>query len=384
MEDPTLPTKRRFFSRALVALAVLFIFLAGFTSGSWYRNSQADLDLSQFWNVYGLLQKKYVGQIDSKKAVDGAIEGLVNSLGDPYSMYLPPEEKKKLDEELSGEFEGVGAVLAAKDKETVVVELISASPAEKAGIKEKDVIIAVDDQSTDSLVLDEVVAKIRGPKGSSVKITVTRTGTTEPISLTITRDKIQVKSVSSKMIGTVGYIDITQFGDDTVTGVTEAVTDLKAKKAKAVILDLRDNPGGYLNAVPPIAGLFIPPSVIVKEKYRDGKTDSLRSTSLPLLPDTPLFVLTNEFSASAAEILAGALQDYDRAKIIGQTTYGKGSVQDIVPLYGSSALRLTIAEWLTPKDRVINKKGIEPDVAVTGEKTDQSDPVLDKALELAK
>lgn len=383
MQEIPAQTKRRIFSRALIVLAVVFIFLAGFTSGSAYRNSQSQLDLSQFWNVFGLLEKKYVGTIDQKKAVDGAIEGLVNSLGDPYSMYLPPAEKQKLDEELSGEFEGIGAVLVEKDKKTLVAELIAGSPAEKAGLKEKDAILAVDDQPTEGLVLDEVVSKIRGPKGSSVKVTLERSSSSNLVNVTIVRDKIQVKSVTSKMIGQVGYIDITQFGDDTVNGVTEAVNDLKTKKAKAVIIDVRDNPGGYLNAVPPIAGLFIPPSIIVKEKYRDGKTDSLRSTSLPILPDTPLFLLINESSASAAEILAGALQDYGRAKLIGQKTFGKGSVQDIIPLYGSSALRLTIAEWLTPKDRVINKKGIEPDVPVEGEKTADTDPILNKALELA-
>lgn len=383
MQELSPQQKRQLFSRLLVTFAVLLVFAAGMVAGTSMERRKSALDLTQFWNVYGLLQKEYIGTLDKEKAVEGATKGLVESLDDPYSSYLPADERKRLDEELSGQFDGIGAILSEKDRRTEIVELIPGSPAEKAGLKANDLILAVDDQPTEGLVLDEVVSKIRGPKDTTVTLLVERSGTDDPIVFKITRAKIQVKSVKSEMKGQVGYIDISQFGDDTVEGVTEAVKSLKDKKAKAIILDLRNNPGGYLNSVPPIAGLFLPPSVIVKEKYKSGKTDSLRSTSVPILPDTPLFILVNDSSASASEILAGALQDYDRATLIGEKTYGKGSVQDIIPLYGSAALRLTIAEWLTPKDRAINKMGIEPDVVIEDKIEGTSDAVLEKALELA-
>jgi carboxyl-terminal processing protease len=383
MQELSPQQKRQLFSRLLVTFAVLLVFAAGMVAGTSMERRKSALDLTQFWNVYGLLQKEYIGTLDKDKAVEGATKGLVESLDDPYSSYLPADERKRLDEELSGQFDGIGAILSEKDRRTEIVELIPGSPAEKAGLKANDLILAVDDQPTEGLVLDEVVSKIRGPKDTTVTLLIERSGTDDPIVFKITRAKIQVKSVKSEMKGQVGYIDVSQFGDDTVEGVTEAVKSLKDKKAKAIILDLRNNPGGYLNSVPPIAGLFLPPSVIVKEKYKSGKTDSLRSTSVPILPDTPLFILVNDSSASASEILAGALQDYDRATLIGEKTYGKGSVQDIIPLYGSAALRLTIAEWLTPKDRAINKMGIEPDVVIEDKIEGTSDAVLEKALELA-
>lgn len=379
MED----RRRRIYSRVLVVSAIALVFLSGVISGGAYERSRQKVDLNQFWNVYGLLERRYVGEIDPKKASDGAVQGLVESLGDPYSAYLPEEEKKKLDEELSGSFEGIGAVLSQRNKQTIIVELIEGSPASKSTLKVNDTVVAVDDVPVEGLVLEEVVAKIRGPKDTSVVLTVARDGTEQPIKVTVTRADIQVKSVTSSMKGTVGYIDIAQFGDDTVDAVKAAIEELKKKKATAYVVDLRDNPGGYLNAVPPIAGQFLPPSVIVKERYKSGKVDSLRSVALPVIPDAPLYVLVNGGSASASEILAGALQDYGRAKLIGEKTFGKGSVQDIIPLYGNTALRLTIAEWLTPKDRAINKKGIEPDVTVADERTDGRDPVLEKALELA-
>jgi len=374
---------RRIVFRSLLVGSVLLIFLAGMITGIGYQKQQGDLNLSQFWNVYGLLKNRYSGQIDKKKAVQGAINGLVESLGDPYSGYLAEEEKRKLDEDLSGEFEGIGAVLSQKEDKVEVVELIAGSPAEKAGIKSGDIVVSIDGQSAEGLILEEVVGKIRGPKGTEVSLILERTGQDDPIEVKITRANIQVNSVTHKKIGTVGYIDITQFGDDTVKGVDEAVTSLKDQGITDLIIDLRDNPGGYLNAVPPIAGEFLPPSVIVKEKYKDGKTDELRSTSVPTLPEVPLFVLVNKGSASAAEILAGALQDYDRATIIGEKTFGKGSVQDIITLSENAALRLTIAEWLTPKDRAINNKGIEPDVALTDKKSGDADAILDRALQLA-
>lgn len=370
--------------RLLVGLAILAAFAGGFFSGHANQVKRDGLNLDQFWNVFNLIQRRYVHSVDANVAAEGAAKGLVESLGDPYSAYLPPTDKKNLDDELKGEFEGVGAELTLKDKLVVVVAPLAGSPAEAAGLKAQDVVLKVDDVTTANLTLNEVVQKIRGPKGTTVKLTVSRSGSDQPLEVTIKRSSIQVKSVNWKMIDTVGYVEISQFGEDTVALTQQAVKELAAKNPKAMIIDLRNNPGGYLNTVAPIAGLFIPPSVVVIERYKDSKTDEIRSTDVPVLPTTPLYLLVNEGSASAAEILAGALQDYKRATLVGHKTFGKGSVQDLISLKDGAALRITIAEWLTPNQRAINKVGIEPDVKVEGDKKDGTDPILDKALELIK
>ncbi len=375
---------RQNLSRLFLILAIAAVFGAGFFTGNRVSIGSNQLDLTQFWQVYRFINDRYVGSIDNKKAAEGAAAGLVSSLGDPFSSFLPPEDRKNLDDELKGEFEGIGAELTQKDQLITVVAPLAGSPAEAAGLKANDIVVKIDGQSTEGMSLDDAVKKIRGQKGTSVSMTVQRQGKSDPIELKITRENIQVKSVKSKMIGTVGYIEVNQFGDDTVDLFRAAVKDIAAQKATAVVVDLRNNPGGYLNAVGPVVGQFVAPSVVTIEKYKSGKTDEVRSTDVPLLPKTPLFLLVNGGSASAAEIMAGALQDDKRATLIGQKTFGKGSVQDIIPLTGGAALRITIAEWLTPNKRAINKVGIEPDVKVDGEKTATADPVLDKALELAK
>ncbi|HUD20828.1 MAG TPA: S41 family peptidase [Candidatus Saccharimonadales bacterium] len=371
--------------RLFLGVAIVLAFGASFFGGAAYEKSRQQLDLSKFWDVYSLVKSNYVGDINKTDVVNGAIEGMVAGLGDPFSSYLTQDQSQNLNSELSGQFEGIGAELTDKNGQVVVVAPITDSPAEKAGLKANDVIVAVDGKSTDGQTLDQVVNEIRGTKGTTVKVTVTRGSQDAPIDLTITRDSIQVKSVTWKMIGSVGYIDISQFGDDTVNLATQAVNELNAKNPKAMVIDLRNNPGGYLNDVSPIAGMFISPSVVVKEKYRAGMTDSISSTAIPVMPNTPMYLLVNGGSASAAEILAGALQDYGRAKLVGAKTFGKGSVQNVIDLSDGSALRITIAEWLTPKDRAINKVGLTPDIAVTGDKdiTTGADPVLDKALQLA-
>jgi len=371
-------------ARFLTVGAVVLVFAAGVLSGISYNDHQHGVDMAKFWQVYDMVHANYVGSVDDSKLIEGATKGLVQGLGDPFSSYLPSSEKQSLDQELSGQFEGIGAELTEKDGLITVVAPLADSPAEKAGLKAKDIITAIDDTKTDGMTVDDAVTKIRGPKDTTVKLTVVRDGLNGTKDITIKRENIQVKSVNDKMLGTVGYMQITQFGEDTVAGVTAAVKDLASHNPTAIVIDLRDNPGGYLNDVAPIAGNFIPPSVVVKEKYRDGKTDELRTTDVPTFPTTPIYILINGGSASAAEILAGALQDYKRATLVGEKSFGKGSVQSLIDLPGSSALRITIAEWLTPNGRAINKVGITPDVVVAGDKTDTSDPVLDKALQLAQ
>jgi len=368
--------QRRIASRVFVGLSVLFIFLAGWLFGSYYQQSKDGLDLTKFWHVYSLIKDRYPGSFDADKAVDGAIGGLVSSLEDPYSSFLTEEDKKRLEEDLSGEFEGIGAILTQKDSQIVVVGILDGSPASTAKLQADDVILAVNQELTDGQVLDQVVSRIRGPKGSEVTLTIRRS---EKVSeITIKRDRIEVKSVTYSKSGEVGVIKIAQFGDDTIVGLKEAITDLEKQGSKKYLIDLRDNPGGYLGVVTEAAGFFLPPgSVVVKEKFRGSRGDEIKTKGTPLIPTKPIFVLINGGSASASEILAGALQDHQRAEVLGEKSYGKGSVQDVLNLRGNTALRLTIAEWLTPKDRAINKVGIEPDRKIA---SDSDEKELESAL----
>lgn len=390
--------KFRFIRHIVAVIFLLLIFGTGYILGQTITNGRQKLDLNQFWQVYDLIERRFVGTIDPSKATEGAMAGLVQSLGDPYSSYLPVQARKDLADELRGEFEGIGAELIQKDGLITVVTPLSLSPAETAGLKAKDIILKIGDESTESMSINDAVSKIRGPKGTTVILEVARSKVTDPIKLIIKRDAIRVKSVDSKMLdNNIGYIEIRQFGDDTVDLFKKTLNELIGKQPKALIIDLRNNPGGYLDAVAPIVGQFIAPNIIVKERYTQRDTfwksftsnyqneriEVIRSMEVPILPNIPLFVLINGGSASATEIMSGALQDYTRATLVGQKTFGKGSVQDIIPLKNGAALRLTIAEWLTPKDRRISKKGIDPDVVVEGDKTTESDLVLAKAIELA-
>ena len=276
--------------------ALFFVLGAGYVLGQTVTNGRQKLDLNQFWQVYDIINRRYVGSMDQSKASEGAVAGLVQSLGDPFSMYLPAQARKDLDNELKGEFEGIGAELTQKDGLLTVVAPIDGSPAAAAGLMPKDIILKIGDEATDGLRLDEAVSKIRGPKGTTVTLEIVRLKANEPIKITITRDAIHVKSVDAKMLeGNIGFLEIRQFGDDTVELVKSGVAELAKSKPKALIIDLRNDPGGYLDAVAPIAGQFIAPNVIVKERYKDGRTDLIRSTDVPVLPNTPLYILVNGF-----------------------------------------------------------------------------------------
>ncbi len=383
MENNINPKQRRLLSKVFLVIGIGLVFFAGFLSGSSYELSRQKLNLDDFWTAYGIIENRFVGSIDKQRAVEGATRGLLESLQDPFSGFLSSVERSNLNEELSGEFEGIGARLETKDQKITVVAPLSGSPAERAGLKSGDIILEIDGNTTEEMSLDTAVSKIRGPEGTEVKLLIFRAANDGPIELSVKREKIQIPSVSWKMLDNIAYMEISQFGDDTPEKATQGFNELASKNPKAFILDLRNNPGGYLDDVAPIAGAFIPPSVVTIQKFKGQETEEIRSTKPPILPNLPLFVLVNEGSASAAEILAGALQDYGRAKIVGAKTFGKGSVQDLIPIGNGSAIRLTIAEWLTPKGKKVNKVGIEPDVAVEGEKTETSDPVLEKAIELA-
>lgn len=399
--------KKFFIIIGVLWLAVIFYF-AGYLVGHKniiFENFQPKLvntelkkpqnvDFSLFWQAWQLVTEKYVGTYSTQKLVYGAIKGMVEALGDPYSNFLESSAKNQLEDDLSGQFEGIGAELSEQNDKIVVVAPLAGTPADKAGLKPQDEIVAIDGQDTTGMALDDAVSKIRGPAGTEVTLLINRQGFSAPQEFKIKRELITVQSVKWKMLAApgsdkenIGYIQITQFGDDTATLAQKAAQELAARNPQAIILDLRNNPGGYLDSAVDVTSLFVPKdSVVVKEQYKDGHKDESKTTLAPILQNYKVVVLANEGSASASEITAGALQDLRGAILVGQKTFGKGSVQELENLDSSAVLKLTVAKWLTPKDRTIDKEGIKPDIEVDLTEQDQAqghDPQLDRALEEA-
>ena len=331
-----------------------------------------------------VVKGQYVGTAEGPLLMTGSLKGMVNSLGDPYSVYLDPKMFSELMLETKGSFGGVGIVLGVKDKQLTVVAPIEGTPAETAGILSGDLIVKIDGQDTKDMALDEAVGKIRGKEGSKVTLTIQRTGQ-EAEEYSLTRATIVLKSVSGKILENgIGYIRLSMFSETTGNDFTQKMSELTEQGMTSLILDLRNNPGGLIGESVKVARLLVPQGPIVSVIGKDGE----RETSQSYLEKTPLplVVLINGGSASASEIVAGAIQDTGAGKLIGVKTFGKGSVQRIIPLDKDSAVKITIAEYHTPKDRSIHGKGIEPDVVVEmpKDKDAKSDPQLDKAIEVLK
>lgn len=346
-----------------------------------------DVDFSIFWDAWKLVTEKYVGEYSPQKMVYGAIKGMIEALGDPYSTFLEPGANKVLLEDLSGAIQGIGAELSKKDDQLIIVAPLDDSPAQKAGLQAQDEILEINGESTINISLDQAIEKIRGPAGSEVTLLINRSDLKEPKEFKIERAVITIKSVQREMKDNIGIIKITQFADDTKDLTIQAADELLKKNPKAIILDLRNNPGGYLETSIDVASLFMDRGVVVKEQYKDGRKEELNTTLDGKLKNLPVFVLVNEGSASASEIVAGALRDSRNAAIIGKKTFGKGSVQELENLSSGSALKITVAKWLTPKDKTIDKEGIKPDIEVDLTDADLAsdrDPQLDRALEEAR
>ena len=331
-----------------------------------------------------VVKGQYVGTAEGPLLMTGSLKGMVNSLGDPYSVYLDPKMYSELMLETKGSFGGVGIVLGVKDKQLTVVAPIEGTPAETAGILSGDLIVKIDGQDTKDMALDEAVGKIRGKEGSKVTLTIQRTGQ-EAEEYSLTRATIVLKSVSGKILENgIGYIRLSMFSETTGNDFTQKMSELTEQGMTSLILDLRNNPGGLIGESVKVARLLVPQGPIVSVIGKDGE----RETSQSYLEKTPLplVVLINGGSASASEIVAGAIQDTGAGKLIGVKTFGKGSVQRIIPLDKDSAVKITIAEYHTPKDRSIHGKGIEPDIVVEmpKDKDAKSDPQLDKAIEVLK
>jgi len=346
-----------------------------------------NLDFDQFWDIWNFAKENYYKQpVSDEDLFYGSIKGMMAGLDDPYSTFFDPEEAKEFGETLNGTFEGIGAQIDADENgQLVIVAPLPESPAETAGLRPGDKILAIDGIETMGMSVDEAVNKIRGPKDSTVTLIITRNGLDSAMEVPITRDTISVDSVKLEMRDDgLAVISIYFFGDDTANLFTAAVNDVLTQGAKGIILDLRSNPGGLLDVAIDIGSAWIGQDTVVIQSTRDKKQAFVGSGNARLT-DISTVVLVDGGSASASEIVAGALQDYGFAQLVGTQTFGKGSVQDYRELEDGSAFKITTAEWLTPKERSINHVGITPDVVVEYTQADADadiDPQMNKAMEL--
>jgi len=347
------------------------------------RDLPTKLDFSSVQEVYEELRTSYDGQLTVEQLLDGLKTGLAQATGDPYTEYFNPEAAKKLNDQIDGSFSGIGAVLGKdSDGNLIVVSPIAGSPAEKAGIKAQDIISQIDSASTTGMNTDEAVTRIRGDKGTKVTLKIVRKDT-QALSITITRDDITIPSVTSKTLdGNIGYLQISQFTEDTVKLASEAADKFKQAGVKGIVLDLRGDPGGILPVAVDVSSLWLPAGKIVLTERRGGtivKTHTSDGTAT--LQGIPTVVLIDGGSASASEIVAGALRDNNVATLMGVTSFGKGSVQEINELPGGAELKVTIARWYTPGGKNIDKQGIKPDkeVKLPDDLKEGQDPQLDAA-----
>jgi carboxyl-terminal processing protease len=398
---PSSHRRRPFFGVVFLLLA----FMVGMFVGGWefarlspsevlkqtfVAESEGErISFDLFWDVWNRIQDHYVdAPVDEQQLLYGSIQGLVRSLDDPYSIFLDPEQTKDFMSQINGTFEGIGAEIDIEEGKLVIIAPLKDSPAEHAGLQAGDWILRIDEEETTDLSAEEAVSKIRGPKGTVVKLEVLHSDATESVVIEITRDEIKVESVKWEFretsAGTIAMVSIYHFNDDTTDLLNAAISEILVKDVKGLVLDLRNNPGGFLETSIEVASEFMDHDVVVTQSSDVDVEKVYKSEGEPRLIGMPTVVLVNGGSASASEIVAGALQDYKLATIIGQQTFGKGSVQDYDEFTDGSSLKLTIAKWLTPKGRTIQGEGIKPDIDVQFTQEDQKekrDPQLDRALD---
>lgn len=384
-------------------LITLLIFVIGIYLGSLnkeffqekfsflYDKPEVDetkVDLTDFWKAWDSIDEKYpeAKNVDNQERVYGAIKGLVGSLGDPYSTFFTPEETKVFEEDISGNFSGVGMEVGMKENILTVIAPLKNTPAYKAGIKSGDKILKIDETITNDISVEEAIKLIRGEKGTSVRLTIFRESEAKPREVSIVRDVINVPSLDTeKLSGNIFMIKLYSFSANSTKLFRDAMKEFYNSNSDKLIIDLRGNPGGYLESAVDMASWFLPSSeVVLIEDYGNNQKQKLyNSYGYDLFNDNLKFViLIDGGSASASEILAGAMQDYKKAKIVGEQSYGKGSVQEVVDITKDTILKITVANWLTPKGASISEKGITPDVVVDRGDDEKRDLQLEKAIEL--
>ncbi|OGZ17927.1 MAG: hypothetical protein A2Z78_01840 [Candidatus Nealsonbacteria bacterium RBG_13_36_15] len=384
-----------FFGRSSVEPKIIF----GVTNPE--EGKPQDIDFSLFWRTWATLQEKFVDKenFDYQKMLYGAISGMVNALDDPYTVFFSPDANKQFREDVSGKFEGVGMEVGMRNNELTIISPLEGTPAQKAGLRAGDKIIKIGDKITIDLTIDEAVSLIRGPKGTEVILTIFRDGWETTKDITIVRGVIEIPSLKWELLASPGeaggkedkiaFIKLYQFHEKAGIDFSKAAFEILNSSTEKIILDLRNNPGGYLEISQDIAGWFLEKGqVVVIEDFGEGKEkEYYKAGGNELLLRYPIVVLINQGSASASEILAAALRDNRGVKIIGETSFGKGSVQELEDLPGGSSLKITIAKWLTPKGEVLTDIGLEPDIKVemtTEDYDKERDPQLDKAIEIIK
>lgn len=392
----------------LILCVAILLFAAGYTVGqnnlvsshpksafSFFTNTaaQKNVDFGLYWETWDKLTQKYIDQkkIDEKKLFYDSIKGMVASVGDPYTFFLTPEENKNVKDDLGGKFEGIGAQLGLKEGKIVVIAPLKDSPAQKAGIQSGDSITSVNSKSTEKWTVVQAVSKIRGKKGTTVKLGLLRDN--KPLTISVVRQEIIVPTIELTFEKNVAVLKLSRFGDDTNAQWDRAVSEIGEKwrnrELEGMVLDMRDNPGGYLQSAVYLASEFLPAkTLIVSQAYTDKPTEEYRTDRTGRLVGIPLSILINEGSASAAEILAGSLKDHGKATLVGKKSFGKGSVQEALDLRDGAGLHVTISKWILPKGKWINGTGVKPDIVVEN-KVDQKntldrkdDKQLEKAIEV--
>ncbi|MFH0912515.1 MAG: S41 family peptidase [Patescibacteria group bacterium] len=390
---------------ALCILSILVSLLMGYwlgvTRGYYHRITNQNLlaawqqeisnyrevtpSFSLYEDVISLLQEKYYGDIDQLNLLYGSIKGAVDSLGDHYTSFSTPAESKEFFTNLNGIYEGIGVEMDDIDGQLVVITPMEGSPAQKAGIKPRDTIMAIDGRITIGLGLDGAVQLIQGARGSQVTLIISREGEANPLEFVVTRGLIKIPSVTLVSFeDQLAVIEITKFSSDTEKLFRNVVSTIVKGGVTGIVLDLRNNPGGFLDVGVKVVNEFMFDGMIVEERFKDGRVTPFYADGSGKLSDIPVVVLVNDGSASAAEILAGALKDNGRATIVGTNTYGKGSVQEIEEMPDGSALRITVAHWYTPSGKSISQGGIKPDILIEEGQDEATDVQLDKAIEELK
>lgn len=379
----------RLLKAAMAAIAVLTLVVLAFVGG--YLLGTPNLPVMPgsttltraVREVQDIIDEEAIQPSSDASITAGAIKGMLQSLDDPYAMYFDKKHYGYLNEQTSGTFYGIGVTIQNKDNDLVIASVIAGTPAEKAGLKANDVIVTIDGETREKWDTDEAVLRIRGKAGTDVTLGIRRDGAEKLTDFTITRAKIDVPNIESEMVGTtVGYIRLYSFNENAEHEVREAIKQLSDKGAKGFVFDLRDNPGGLLSSSVDVASLFIKDGVIVRVEDRDNTVEEYRATGKAATA-APLVVLINGNSASASEIVGGAIQDHGRATLVGEKSFGKGSVQQIEELSFGGAIKLTIAHYVTPKGQIIDKNGLKPDVPVEMDAKLQAEKSTDTQLKRA-